>query len=293
MRPGLVQLRDEQFGVFTARQALCEYTRAELRARIDRGQWVRVFHGVYREVSTPPEPGLRVEAARLSIGAASMAAAYNTAAELHGFAVLADQPTDVLGIQSARTHRLVVHRDRVDPAELELVRGTSVTNAVRTAADLARTLPRMDALATVDAALRSGVSRTALACEIDKHTRRRGRRQAAELIALADDRAESPMESRTRLRCIDAGLPPPEPQLEVWTRDGLRRIDLGWRQWRIGLEYDSAIWHSGHDAALRDNPRHNWLTTEGWTIYYATAADVYHHPHHFTAPIRYAIDRAQ
>ncbi|WP_051022120.1 type IV toxin-antitoxin system AbiEi family antitoxin domain-containing protein [Nocardia pneumoniae] len=293
MRPGLEQLRDKQFGVFTTRQVLCEYTGAELRARIDRGQWVRVFQGVYREATTPPGPELRVEAARLSIGLVSLAAAYNTAAELHGFAVLAGQPTDVLGVQASRSARLVVHRDRVDPAELALVRGTVVTNAVRTAADLARVLTRLDALATLDAALRSGISRTAIADEIDKHTGRRGRRQAAELIELADGRAESPMESRARLCCIDAGLPPPEPQLEVPTRDGLRRIDLGWRHWRIGLEYDSAAWHSGPNAAMRDNPRHNWLTTEGWTIYYATAADVYHHPHHFTAPIRCAIDRAQ
>ncbi|MBF6297690.1 hypothetical protein IU459_09050 [Nocardia amamiensis] len=293
MRSGLEQLRDKQFGVFTARQVLCEYTRAELRARIDRGQWVRVFRGVYREAITPPSPELRVEAARLSMGLVSLAAAYNTAAELHGFAVLADQPTDVLGIQGSRSDRLVVHRDRVDPAELELVHATAVTNAVRTAADLARILTRMDALATLDAALRTGTSRSAIADEINKHTGRRGRRQAAELIELADGRAESPMESRARLRCIDAGLPPPEPQLEVRTPDGLRRIDLAWRLWRIGLEYDSAEWHSGPGAAMRDNPRHNWLTTEGWTIYYATAADVYHHPHHFTAPIQSAIDRAQ
>ncbi|WP_330233056.1 hypothetical protein OHA40_11590 [Nocardia sp. NBC_00508] len=293
MRPGLEQLRDKQFGVFTARQVLCEYTRAELRARIDRGEWVRVFQGVYREATTPPSPELRVEAARLSMGLVSLAAAYNTAAELHGFAVRTDQPTDVLGVQASRYNRLVVHRDRVDPAELGLVRGTVVTNAHRTAADLARTLTRMDALATLDAALRSGISLAVLADEIGKHTGRRGRRQAAELIELADGRSESPMESRARLCCIDAGLPPPEPQLEVPTSDGLRRIDLGWRQWRIGLEYDSAAWHSGHDAAMRDNPRHNWLTTEGWTIYYATATDVYHHPHHFTAPIRCAIERSE
>ncbi|WP_406270280.1 hypothetical protein OH799_28405 [Nocardia sp. NBC_00881] len=50
---------------------------------------------------------------------------------------------------------------------------------------------------------------------------------------------------------------------------------------------------SGETAARRDNPRHNWLSTEGWTIYYATAADVYHHPHHFTTPIRHALGRGQ
>ncbi|WP_217441587.1 type IV toxin-antitoxin system AbiEi family antitoxin domain-containing protein, partial [Nocardia barduliensis] len=206
MRPGLERLRDTQFGVFTARQIQREYSRGELRARVDRGEWVRVFHGVYREATTPASPELRVEAARLSMGLTSVAAAYRTAAELHGFSVLADQPTEVLGMRAAHSHRLIVHRDRVDPAELASVRGTVVTNAVRTAVDLARTLPRMDALATLDAALRGGLSRDALSTELEKHAGRRGRGQAAELIALADGRAESPMESRTRLRCHDAGL---------------------------------------------------------------------------------------
>ncbi|MGK8511875.1 type IV toxin-antitoxin system AbiEi family antitoxin domain-containing protein [Nocardia asiatica] len=193
MRSGLEQLRDKQFGVFTARQIQREYSRAELRARVDRGEWVRVFHGVYREATTPASPELRVEAARLSMGVASVAAAYRTAAELHGFSVLADQPTEVLGIRAARSNRLVVHRERADPVDLVSVHGTAVTGAVRTAVDLARTLPWMDALATLDAALRCGLSRAALSTELDKHAGRRGRRQAAELIALADGRAESPV----------------------------------------------------------------------------------------------------
>ncbi|MFQ6329780.1 hypothetical protein ACLMAL_27085 [Nocardia sp. CWNU-33] len=58
------------------------------------------------------------------------------------------------------------------------------------------------------------------------------------------------------------------------------------------MEYNSATWHSGPAATLRDNPRHNWLTTDGWTIYYAAAPDVYHHPYHFTEPIRQAMSRA-
>ncbi|WP_433682562.1 hypothetical protein [Nocardia sp. CA-119907] len=101
------------------------------------------------------------------------------------------------------------------------------------------------------------------------------------------------MESRTRLRCIDARLPHPEPQLEVQTPDGLRRLDLGWRKWQIGLEYDSATWHSGEPAAVRDNPRHNCLTTHGRTTFCTAAPHVYHHPHTFTEPIRHAIRHRQ
>ncbi|WP_369691193.1 type IV toxin-antitoxin system AbiEi family antitoxin domain-containing protein [Nocardia altamirensis] len=292
MRAQLELLRDSQFGVFTAAQAELEYTRQEIRTRIRLGKWVRVFRGVYREDGTPPTPALCVEAARLSMGLPTIVAGYDTAAELHGFSVAEGAATHVFGVQRRRSEQLVVHEDRLDSATVELVDETLCTNAVRTAVDVARTANRMDALATLDAAVGQGLSAEALIAEIERHHRRRGFSQATEMIGLADSRAESPMESYTRLRCIDAGLPHPEPQLEVSTPDGYRRLDLGWRQWRIGLEYESVAWHSGLHAAARDNARHNALTTQGWTIFYATASDVLSHPHRFTEPIRSAIDRA-
>ncbi|MFD6163432.1 hypothetical protein ACFWF7_33765 [Nocardia sp. NPDC060256] len=260
MRAQLAGLRDKQFGVFTAAQVRGEYTRAELRARVWRGEWVRVFHGVYREAGTPELVELRVEAARLSMRLPVVVASHATAAELHGFSVIESAATHVIGKQRSRSKQLVVHQDRVDSANLAVVKGTLTTNPVRTAVDLARTLNRLDALATVDAALRLGLSQSALEEEVARHRGRRGFRQAAELVGVADGRSESPMESRTRLRCIDAGLPHPEPQVEVATRDGPRRLDLGWRQSRIGLEYDSAAWHSGPHAAARDTARHNTLS---------------------------------
>lgn len=291
MRPRLEGLRDRQFGVFTTSQVQIEYTRAELRARLHRGDWVQVFHGVYREATARPGPELRIEAARLSMGLPVLIAAYDTAAELHGFSMAESSATHVLGVQLSRSKHLVVHRDRLDPAQVTIVNGVSTTTAARTAIDMARTLDRMEALATLDTSIRLGLSFDELEQEITRHHRRRGFRQAAELIELVDGRAESPMESCTRLRCIDAGLPHPQPQLAVPTPDGERRLDLGWPQYRIGLEYDSVAWHSGLHAAARDNARHNHLATQGWTIFYATALDVLQQPQLFTDPIRQAINQ--
>ncbi|WP_433195416.1 hypothetical protein ACQP1G_41290 [Nocardia sp. CA-107356] len=208
MRPGLEEVRDKQFGVFTSWQVLCEYTRAEMRALLDRGEWVRVFRGVYREAATPSSARLRVEAARLSMGVPTLIAAYATAAELHGFAVPHSQPTHVLGVQDSRSCRLIVHRDHVDKAELELIHGTVTTNATRTAVDVARTVNRSEASATLEAALRLGVSRTALTIEVQRHRRRRGYTQAAELIGLPITRAKSPLAARQH--CTNAELSNPE-----------------------------------------------------------------------------------
>jgi hypothetical protein len=221
MRPGLEEVRDKQFGVFTAWQVLCEYTRTEMRALLDRGEWVRVFRGVYREATTPSSARLRVEAARLSMGVPTLIAAYHTAAELHGFAVPRGHPTHVLGVQDSRSCRLIVHRDHVDKAELELIHGIVTTNPARTAIDVARTAHRSEALATLESALRLGISRAALTIEVQRHYRRRGYTQAADLIALADPRPRSPRSAR--LHCTNTELSDPDTSGGPSRGDGSRR----------------------------------------------------------------------
>lgn len=100
------------------------------------------------------------------------------------------------------------------------------------------------------------------------------------------------MESRTRLRCIDAGLPHPRPQFTIRVGRSTYRLDLAWPEYKIGLEYESGDWHTGVAAANRDNPRHNVVTHVGWTMFYATAPQVYRSPQVFTAPILRAIASA-
>ncbi|MGV9582224.1 hypothetical protein [Nocardia farcinica] len=185
MKPGLAQVRDKQFGVFTGWQVLCEYSRAEMREQIDRGVWVRVFRGVYREADSPPTARLRLEAARLFLGVPALVAAYGTAAQLHGFPVRADHVTHVLGAHPARYARLIVHADPIDARALETIQGAVVTGAARTAVDVARTASRAEGLAVIEAAMRAGVSHTALVVEWDAQRGRRGRGQADELIDAA------------------------------------------------------------------------------------------------------------
>lgn len=268
-----------------------EYTPAEIETLVRRGNWVRVFRGVYREGTVAMSAPLRVEAARLSMGADAAIACYSTAAELHGFAVVSDPVTHVQSCDARMTRQglLHVHRDWVTPSTITLVCGTNTTRPGRTAVDVARTQRRLDAIATLDSALQHGVSRDLLLDEVVRHTGKRGVRQARELIQLADARAESPMESRTRLRCIDAGLPHPVPQFNIRVAGRLYRLDLAWPQFRIGLEYESGEWHTGSAATSRDNARHNALTNLGWTMFYATSDQVYRHPRAFTDPIRECI----
>lgn len=252
---------------------------------------MRVFRGVFSEASTPRTTLLLLDSARLSTGAQSVAACRDTAAQLHGFAVIDDPNVHILASDArmTRSSGLVVHRDQVSEGELVVVRGALGTHAARTAIDLARAYNRLDALAVLDLALRRGTTLEQLLVELDHHTGKRGVRQAKELVLYASPLAESPMESRTRMRCIDAGLPHPEPQVLVSADGTVRRPDLGWKKWKIGLDYESLEWHTGANAASRDNPRHNWLTNLGWLMFYVGPSQVYRCPESFTDPIRRAI----
>jgi very-short-patch-repair endonuclease len=89
---------------------------------------------------------------------------------------------------------------------------------------------------------------------------------------LADGRAESPQESRLRVRLCLAGLTVPEVQYPIFGRDGfVARVDLAWPQLKIAIEYDGLI-HVGSARQMhRDRRRLNRLAAEGWIVLHVTA----------------------
>jgi hypothetical protein len=281
MRQPLRDIAAAQHGAFSTAQAMSCYSRGELRALVGSGRWCGVFTGSYRLSSAVPGPRLRLSAAGLSLGRV-VPACLHTAAELHGFGVLDDAVTHIAlppDEPCARRADLWPHQLALAADDLVRLRcGALATTADRTAADLARSLPRIDVLPVLDAALAAGVcTPESLAAELDRHAGLRGVRQARELVPLADPAPESPQESRLRLRCLDAGLPPPTPQFAVLgARSRPRRwLDLAWEDARVGLEYDGEEGHTGWQNLRSDRRRHNFLQDEGWAMFYATDLDVY------------------
>jgi len=110
----------------------------------------------------------------------------------------------------------VTHQLDVPAEEIVRVDGLLATAPARTAVELARRVDRPRSLAVLDAALRTGtVTGDDLAGQTERQAGRPGIVQVRKLLPLADARAESPMESVTRLLCLTAGLPAPELQYEV------------------------------------------------------------------------------
>ncbi|MDQ3504118.1 MAG: endonuclease domain-containing protein [Actinomycetota bacterium] len=96
------------------------------------------------------------------------------------------------------------------------------------------------------------------------------------LIPRADALAESQMESRKRWRFLDAHLPAPAYQVRVGDLgERWHRFDTGWRDHRVGAEFDGGIAHLTQQQLRADRDRHNWLTENGWTLLHFTDIDVY------------------
>jgi hypothetical protein len=297
MRRTLRDIAAGQHGAFSTAQALSCHTRGELRALVDSGRWCGVFTGSFRSSSAEPGPRLRLSAAGLSIGR-DVPACLHTAAELHGFGVLDDAVTHV----AVRPDEPCVRRADLWPHQLTLAAddvvqlrcGALATTADKTAIDLARTLPRVDVLPVLDAALAAGAcTPETLAAELERHTGLRGVRQARELVPLADPAPESPQESRLRLRCHDAALPRPTVQLPVLDVRGHPRrwLDLAWEEAKVGLEYDGEEGHTGRQKLRSDRRRHNFLQDDDWAMFYATDLDVYRDFTHLMRKVGAAITR--
>lgn len=185
-----------------------------------------------------------------------------------------------------RAHQSMLAFDQVTD-----VFGLPCLPAARCAIDLARGQPRPDGLAVLDAALRVGAcTAQALADEIGRHGRLRGVRRARELVPLANPLAECRQETHLRLLLHDAHLPPPRPQLAVVDDCGVERhrIDLGYEESRIGLEYDDSLPRT-RVRLQRDRARQSWLATKGWRLHVITDTDLYQQPERLVGTVRCAL----
>lgn len=258
-------------------------TRRQLTALVQGGEVRRVLAGVYQPAHLADSLLNRALAAALVMRPFSVMVD-RTAAWLHGVDTFAYHDLDLLPpleMYVVRDHARV-RRSGVRGGERQLtaadvmrVHGVRVTTPLRTDLDLACRLHRRDALASLDGFMRiHGITPTDLRTELPRYRRRRGVVQLRRLIPLADGRAESPGESWTRMVMHDAGLPPPE--LQIWVCDRGRpryRLDLGYPQHRVCVEYDGVEYHDSVAQRRTDARRREWLRTQGWTVIVVTKDD--------------------
>ncbi|WP_299038860.1 type IV toxin-antitoxin system AbiEi family antitoxin domain-containing protein [uncultured Pseudokineococcus sp.] len=262
-------------------------SRSDARSLVRRGEWSPLLRGAW--LVRPERVGARLlrswaRSAALTVPGAVVS--HGTAAALHGLADVGEPaPLHVLVPPELRKRPradLVVHHDVLHADEGVDLRGIPATSVLRTLVDLVPRLPRGDALALLDAALaQREVDRQGLVRARDLTRGRRGCRAVDDLWLLADGRAESPLESRARLDCVDGGVPPDD--LQVLVQDGAGRIvaraDIVFRRRRrpgrglLVLEADGRRFHDAPEALLHDRHRANALVALGHDVIRCTWAD--------------------
>ena len=283
----------DQGGGFTAKQARSAVGWEQIQRWLDDELIVRESNRFYRLVGAPGDTRSRILRAQARLGE-PLVACHTTAAELHGFGVLPDpnlHVTTATGRSIRGPEGVVVHQ-LVPRAPIARVDGLHVIDAADAAVDVAAGGRPIDVLAVLDAARRAGVSEDRLRRAVDGASRQRGILVVRDLATQASPLPESPMESRTRYRILEAGLPPPELQVKVRVSGGgTRRLDHGWRRARVGLEFDGQDFHAGDGSLDRDRHKQADLLAAGWTVIYVTASDVYRMPERFTDPLRVLLGR--
>jgi hypothetical protein len=286
------ELLDATGGVATTSGLLTAISRKQLAGYVKDGALLRIWHGAY--ALAEPDVYGKLLALDKVVGA-RMVACMGTAASLHGFDTENTTVLHVLdpGRRVRPAAGLMVHQ-RVG-APLCKIDGRLATSPAWTAIEVARAVRRPRALATLDAALRSGsCTRSNLGAAIHEQNGRRGIVKVRELIEYADGRAESPMESEARLVFIEGGVPMAELQYVIRDMYGREwRVDFAWPKAMVVAEYDSIEWHANPDAWRHDKIKSARLQECGWLTIPMVIDDVRKYPADLVARINGHLLRSQ
>ena len=272
-------------------------TRSELASFVKTGVLRRVFQGVYVDSAVPDTQLSRTQALS-KILSPDAVVTDESAGWVHmvdldppGATVVAP-PIRAFHVRRGgrvRAQGTAGGERSLTSADIWSVNGIRVTSPMRTALDLGRLRPRDQAIASLDALARMGAfTRDELLDQVGRFRGMRGVVQLRELAPLMDPRAASPPESIIRLRCLDFGLEPLEPQVEVHNRltGEVAFLDLANRHLRHAVEFDGLAWHESAEAQRHDLRRRKWIgDQERWHFAILTNPDVYGVPREHTAHV--------
>ncbi|WP_234792728.1 hypothetical protein [Mycolicibacterium fortuitum] len=212
--------------------------------RLNRYQLRTRYQQVFRDVYVPR--GMKLTPLDKAMGAWLRSGRRATvvglsAAALHGSEWIdAKHPAELNQASQHKTPGIELHSDVLWDDETCLVRGITVTTPHRTAFDLGRRKGLTTAVIRIDALLQATELKIPdIQLLIQRHKGIRGLVQLRQVLDLADYGSESPQETRTRLLLTEAGMRPSHTQIVVFDhRRVVGRIDMGWPEWKVGVQYD-------------------------------------------------------
>jgi len=275
----LQQIAANQDGLVTSTQ--CEaagYSPDDVKRQVRSRYWARITRGVYLlDADLNPERSRRLMARAALLAAGEQAAfVLHDAAALHGLTGLRDDGRIHISLpgngaipRRIGQQEVIPHQFVIEPCHYTTISGVRTTTVPRTLADLLLHTDRDAAVSALDSALFQGLLASEELAEVEALMRgRRGAVIRRPWLGLADGRSESPLETRGRLRCLDAGMLPDELQAVIARPDGspAARVDMLWHKARLVAEADGAAFHDQPEALFKDRHRQNELAALGFTV---------------------------
>lgn len=235
--------------------------------QLQSARFRRLFFGVHIDSRVCVTPRVLAQAVALVLPPGGVVAG-TTAALLHGADV---RPSSAAAIEivvprndQVRRAGVIARAALLEDGDVVTLLGIPCLSPVRVAFDLARQSHFIESVVGVDAMLnRGGCTLDALTAYIAGRPAWRGVRYARQALEHAEPLSESVMETRQRLALVHAGLPRPRAQVALFDADGLHvaRLDLGYDEWRVGVEYDGEV---HRDRWRYDLERQERIRDLGW-----------------------------
>jgi REase_MTES_1575 len=257
-----------------------------------RTDFEAVHRNVYISRGQKLTPVTRAVAAWLWSGRTATVAGLSAAA-LHRTAWIDDWlPAELNRNSRDKARGIILHSDTLDDDETCARDGIRLTTPARTAFDLGRRKGLTTAAIRLDALMHAtGLKVADVELLAERHRGARGLVQLRQVLLMSDGGTESPYETKTRLVLVGGGLPRPQTQIEVLNEWGavLARIDMGWEEWKVGVEFDGAQHWTDPSQRTRDIDRLAELEARGWTIIRVSADLLRHRPHVVVERVRGAL----
>ena len=247
------------------------FTRAELRvlgwsnAAITRairsGRLIRIRRGL---LAARDHPHATAIAATASCGGSVIS--HRSALLMHGLPIVGQDPSvpelTVAPRGAGSLVRAHLYRASLPPEHITSRNGTPITTVARTLIDIGRDLPRTTAVAAIDAALRrelvdeDDINEVLLRC-----WNWPGIRRAQRAVRLADGRADSPLETVSRLTMGRLGLPEPEPQVLILDEHirVVAQVDFYWDEFGMVGEADGRSKYDDRQVLTAEKVRQELL----------------------------------
>jgi len=287
----------ESRGFFTRADALAEGHDDKSIGRALRTRlWTRVRPGSYTfpDVWNALDDSGRHLVTAHTVGhrlGAAVALSHTSAALAHGLAVWEPDLSLVhvtrLDGGAGRTEAGVQHHEGLClEGDVERRHGYLVVTAIRAALEAASLTSTEGAVVILDSLLRHGFTLDEVMAAYVLLQSWPFMRALQVAVRLADGRAESVGESRTRYLCYAQGLPMPDLQFQVRDSSGalLGTTDLAWPEHRLLGEFDGKVKYGrllrdgeeAGDAVFREKLREDALReTTGWAMVRLVWTDLY------------------